>query len=212
MPPAQSRMEMGGVSPSGHKYSAKKVEKKDCPQEQRFSPASLLHSRSRTNRSPTGRPEAKEWFKKWITHLGPKFEGEDQRDPVYILKAIKRKLGKCEKGESKQNKCQSATCNKLSVQREDNRWSSLSEQTQPQKEKKQSIDGNRTKNTQGEIHSVSNCVQSLQMNLNLYSCKTDSILFYAVLVDIFILSYMYSFLCYLVPKRYKKETTRQYKR
>jgi len=53
-------METGGVSPSGHKHSAKKVEKKDCPQEPRFSPALLLHSRSRTNRSPPGRPEAKE--------------------------------------------------------------------------------------------------------------------------------------------------------
>lgn len=124
--PAQIKMETGGVSLSGQKHSAKRVEKKDRPQEQGFLPASLLHSPRGTNRSPPGRPKAKEWFKKWITHLGPKFEGEDQRDPVYRFWSQQRGNWESVRRE-KVNRINvvSATRNKLAVQREDNTWSSL---------------------------------------------------------------------------------------
>lgn len=104
--------------------------------------------------SSPGRPTAKEWLEKWITHLGPKFKWEDQREPVSILKPMKRKSGKCEKGESKENTCRSTTCNELSVQREDNIWSLPLGQSKCNKEKNQSTDGNSIK-TYDETHCVS---------------------------------------------------------
>lgn len=54
---------------------------------------------------------------------------------------MKRKLRKCEKGESKRNKRQSTPCNELSAQREDNIWSLPLQQSKRNKEKNQSIDG-----------------------------------------------------------------------
>lgn len=61
------------------------------------------------------------------------------------------------------------------------------------------------KTTHNETHCISNYVQSLRMNLKLYSYETNiNILFGALLVHIFIISYMYFFICCLNPKRIKR--------
>ena len=107
---------------------------------------------------------------------------------------MKRKSAKCEKGESKENKRQSTTCNELSVQREDNIWSLPLGQSKCNKEKNQSIDGNSIK-TYDETHCVSTMFSPCRWISNCTPMKLTLIFYFRhdLLIYLFLVIYIPSY-------------------